>query len=283
MTDSCDQDHERNSDASSSDSDSISLLLNPNDCQSRGSAEDMEISDSASQDGNKEQKSKVEMKPLHPVTEAGSTSCCTQSAVGCADSASQSANAKEPIKIQLHKRNGKGETLLHRACKREDVARVKALIQAGISVNMEDYAGWTALHEACALGHEAVVEELLKAGANVNARSFDGVTPLHDAASSGHYQVTFRDNPLSYYLLNMESDGNRPQTCPEEDVQHCSASTTQEALTTVSASLNHIIKIKRIHLVDDDELLPNTIMDSYWEKLLQKDCSESEDWGSELL
>ncbi|KAM7416996.1 hypothetical protein PAMA_018871 [Pampus argenteus] len=190
MTDSCNQDHERNSDASSSDSDSISLLHDPNICQSRGSAEDMDISELASQDGNKEQKNKVQMKPLHPVTDPGSISCCNQSAAGGADSASLSeANAKEPRKIQLHKRNGKGETLLHRACRREDVARVKALIQAGISVNMDDYAGWTALHEACALGHEAVVEELLKAGANVNARSFNGVTPLHDAASSGHYQV----------------------------------------------------------------------------------------------
>lgn len=45
-------------------------------------------------------------------------------------------------------------------------------------------------------------------------------------------QVTFRDKPLSYYLLNMEAAGNAPQTCPEDDVQHCRAGSAQEELLT---------------------------------------------------
>ncbi|XP_037632499.1 ankyrin repeat domain-containing protein 31-like isoform X3 [Sebastes umbrosus] len=194
MTYRCNQEHERNGDVSSSDDDSVSLLCDCNAWQSRGAAEDMEISDLDSQFGNKEQRKEVEMernqfKPPEPGISSG-----TQSAAGCAGSTSQSAAkvsqcVKNPNKMQINKRNEKGETLLHRACKREDLARVKVLIQAGISVNMEDYAGWTALHEACVAGDEAVVEELLKAGANVNARSSDGVTPLHDAVAVGHYQV----------------------------------------------------------------------------------------------
>ncbi|PWA17060.1 hypothetical protein CCH79_00013257, partial [Gambusia affinis] len=104
-------------------------------------------------------------------------------------SASSSRSAKVPTEKMLHKRNEKGETLLHKACRRKDLPKVKMLLQAGISVNMEDYAGWTPLHEACVSGDEAVVEELLRAGANVNAQSCEGVTPLHDAVYSGHLQV----------------------------------------------------------------------------------------------
>uniref|UniRef100_A0A3B3IFX5 Uncharacterized protein n=2 Tax=Oryzias latipes TaxID=8090 RepID=A0A3B3IFX5_ORYLA len=89
---------------------------------------------------------------------------------------------------QLHKRDSKGETLLHKACRKNNPAEVRMLLQAGISVNMEDYAGWTALHEAAAMGHVTVVEELLKAGATTNARC-RGVTPLHDAVCAGHRQV----------------------------------------------------------------------------------------------
>ncbi|XP_036071714.1 ankyrin repeat domain-containing protein 31 isoform X3 [Oryzias melastigma] len=88
----------------------------------------------------------------------------------------------------LHKRDSMGETLLHKASKKNNVADVRTLIQAGISVDVEDYAGWTALHEAAARGHVTVVKELLKAGANSNARC-RGVTPLHDAVCAGHHQV----------------------------------------------------------------------------------------------
>ncbi|XP_059192326.1 ankyrin repeat domain-containing protein 31-like [Centropristis striata] len=196
MTDSCSKEHdsERNGYVSTSDDDSISLLCDVNAWQSRGAAEDMEISDLDSQFGNKEQKKKVEpeinrFKPPEP-----GISSCMQSTAGPADSTSPSAakvskSVRITNKTNVNKRDGKGETLLHKACKKVDLARVKMLIQAGVSINMEDNAGWTALHEACVVGDEAVVEELLKAGANVNARSSDGVTPLHDAVSAGHYQV----------------------------------------------------------------------------------------------
>lgn len=58
---------------------------------------------------------------------------------------------KIPSQKNLHKRNGTGETLLHAACKKGDLIQVKMLIQAGISVNMEDYAGVSQLNHICTL------------------------------------------------------------------------------------------------------------------------------------
>jgi len=50
-----------------------------------------------------------------------------------------------------------------------------------------------------------------------------------------------------------------------------------------AASLRRLMRIKIIRLVDDDEMLPNAIVDRYWEELLRKDYLESEDWNAELF
>ncbi|XP_024865033.1 ankyrin repeat domain-containing protein 31-like [Kryptolebias marmoratus] len=163
---------------SCSDQDSLSLLQDLPARQSRDAAEDGAATDPGAKTGNKETENKINLnqrKRKQPEKAAAASS--------------SSANVKIKTSKFIHKRNGKGETHLHRACRKNDLALVKMLIQAGISVNEEDNAGWTALHEASGVGAEAVVEELLKAGAMVNARSCNGVTPLHDAVALGNYQV----------------------------------------------------------------------------------------------
>lgn len=99
-----------------------------------------------------------------------------------------SAHKRSTAKVE--KRNERGETALHIASKRGDIAEVKKLINAGANVNVTDYAGWTALHEACNRGHQTIARLLLKAGANVNVQGMDNDTPLHDAATSGHCKVS---------------------------------------------------------------------------------------------
>lgn len=55
------------------------------------------------------------------------------------------------------------------------------------------------------------------------------------------------------------------------------------SISAEEASLKRLMNIKIIHLVDDEGLLPNAIVDCYWEKLLKKDALQCEDWGDKVL
>ncbi|XP_059729637.1 SMC5-SMC6 complex localization factor protein 1 isoform X2 [Haemorhous mexicanus] len=92
---------------------------------------------------------------------------------------------------EVHKRNVKGETALHKACRNNKVERLIQLLSLpGIDINVKDYAGWTPLHEACNHGSTVCVREILERCPEVDLLSqVDGVTPLHDALSNGHVEI----------------------------------------------------------------------------------------------
>ncbi|KAK9408465.1 ANKRD31: Ankyrin repeat domain-containing protein 31 [Crotalus adamanteus] len=90
---------------------------------------------------------------------------------------------------KINKRNAKGETHLHLACKKGKLSLVKTLIASGACVNQKDNAGWTPIHEASNRGFTEIIAELLKAGADVNSKSLDGVLPIHDAVSGNHFEA----------------------------------------------------------------------------------------------
>jgi len=69
-----------------------------------------------------------------------------------------------------------GETLLHKAVAKWDVAVVKYLVFKGASVNAKAKFGWTPLHEAAERGNSEIVEFLVSEGANFNAKLDDDGT-----------------------------------------------------------------------------------------------------------
>ncbi|XP_037999402.1 BRCA1-associated RING domain protein 1 [Motacilla alba alba] len=96
---------------------------------------------------------------------------------------------KSPGVNTIARRNYKGETLLHVASIKGDLAAVEQLLKNGADPNVKDNAGWTPLHEACNHGHREVVELLLQHGALVNTTGYQNDSPLHDAARNGHVAV----------------------------------------------------------------------------------------------
>ncbi|XP_054208278.1 ankyrin repeat domain-containing protein 31 isoform X10 [Homo sapiens] len=90
---------------------------------------------------------------------------------------------------RINKRNARGESQLHLAVRRGNLPLVKALIESGADVNLNDNAGWTPLHEASNEGSIDIIVELLKAGAKVNCENIDGILPLHDAVANNHLKA----------------------------------------------------------------------------------------------
>jgi len=88
----------------------------------------------------------------------------------------------KPAGTLTEKRNKKGETQLHQATIKGNVAAVTKCLQEGSNPNTVDNAGWCPLHEAVADGNTSIVTLLLNHGASPNIYSKNGnLTPLHEA------------------------------------------------------------------------------------------------------
>ena len=82
-----------------------------------------------------------------------------------------------------------GYSRLHDAAIHNDVAKIKALLEGGASVDMQAHDKRTPLHMAAQFGKMWATEALLTAGASVEARAKNTWTPLHFAAYFGHEEV----------------------------------------------------------------------------------------------
>ena len=92
-------------------------------------------------------------------------------AVDISKEAPAAGTSKKPTNIE--KKNAKGETLVHVACSKGQVDKVRALLAEGANPNTRDHAGWTPLHDAVDGGRAEIVELLLRAGANPSVPSGD--------------------------------------------------------------------------------------------------------------
>ncbi|KAK4989785.1 hypothetical protein LTR50_002959 [Elasticomyces elasticus] len=83
-----------------------------------------------------------------------------------------------------------GETALHIAAYRGDIAKVREQLDSGMSVHSTDERGWTPLHSAASAGQYAIVPILVDAGADLEVvDKNDGRTPLVLAADKGHCET----------------------------------------------------------------------------------------------
>ncbi|XP_015228809.1 PREDICTED: SMC5-SMC6 complex localization factor protein 1 isoform X1 [Cyprinodon variegatus] len=121
---------------------------------------------------------------------------------------------QENVPKGMSRVNAAGETLLHRACKRNQVETVlQILALPGTDINVKDHAGWTPLHEACNHGStECVRALLLHRPAPVLTDQVGGVSPLHDALINGHLDIAkmLLEHAGSVLLQQTDGDGQVP-------------------------------------------------------------------------
>lgn len=82
-----------------------------------------------------------------------------------------------------------GRTPLMEAAFDGNIDVVRALIQSGAIISIQNSYGLTALHDAAAEGHSEIVELLIKSGANIDACSNQNVTPLMCAAAWDYFDT----------------------------------------------------------------------------------------------
>lgn len=88
------------------------------------------------------------------------------------------------VREEINEPNAEGWTALHLATLRHDTTAIKALLLAGINVDVQDIAGCTALILCANYGYEDCLDMLLGAGADVSLTNIQGSNALHFAAQN---------------------------------------------------------------------------------------------------
>ncbi|CAL4201706.1 unnamed protein product [Meganyctiphanes norvegica] len=96
----------------------------------------------------------------------------------------------------------KGMTAIHAASEMNNVDIVKALLDAGVDIDLQDKGGCTALYWAAVSSSQAVATMLIQRGANVDLPDDEGQTPLIVSIYS------FDDNAINTVKVLLDGKAN---------------------------------------------------------------------------
>ncbi|XP_055080430.1 SMC5-SMC6 complex localization factor protein 1 isoform X2 [Periophthalmus magnuspinnatus] len=181
------------------------------------------------------------------------------------DGVSDSGTEKGNILKGLKRVNAAGETLLHRACKRNQVETVlQILALPNTDVNVKDHAGWTPLHEACNHGSTACVQALLRHRPTpiVNSQ-VGGVSPLYDALLNDHMDIAklLLEHEGSVILQQKNNEGMTPLDLVSDPAQR--EELLASALTGDSARMKKPTEVLNLPLLEAGSCLLLHLLTSY--------------------
>ncbi|KAJ0169880.1 hypothetical protein K1T71_014486 [Dendrolimus kikuchii] len=138
------------------------------------------------------------------------------------------------------KRNLKGETLLHVACRLGKVEHITELLEQGANTNTKDNAGWTPLHEVVQNGRLDLVRLLLQYNTLIDVPGQSNETPLHEAVRYRHTDIAVElvKNGADIHARNCK--GETPYQLASLDMKTTLLAAAEDIIQTQSLNVTHM-------------------------------------------
>lgn len=140
----------------------------------------------------------------------------------------------------IEKRNLKGETALHVACRLGKVSRVIELLNQGANTNTKDNAGWTPLHEVVQNGRIELVRLLLQYNTLINVPGQSNETPLHEAIRYNHKDIAAELVKHGADLNAHNCKGETPVQLAGPEMKAILQDAVENIVQTQSVNISHI-------------------------------------------
>lgn len=138
------------------------------------------------------------------------------------------------------KRNNKGETALHIACRLGKIDRIKELLSLGANTNTKDNAGWTPLHEVVQNGRLDLVTLLLQYNTLIDVPGQSNETPLHEAVRYNYEEIAEELVKHGADMNARNCKGETPYQLASVDMKNKLRAAADKVLHTQSINISHI-------------------------------------------
>ncbi|XP_028030766.1 BRCA1-associated RING domain protein 1-like [Bombyx mandarina] len=138
------------------------------------------------------------------------------------------------------KRNNKGETPLHIACRLGKVDKITELLNQGVNTNTKDNAGWTPLHEVVQNGRLDLVTLLLQYNTLIDVPGLNNETPLHEAVRYGHREIIKELVKHGADINCRNSKGETPLQLATDDLKIILKKASESLIQTQSVNVTHM-------------------------------------------
>lgn len=149
------------------------------------------------------------------------------------------------------KRNTKGETALHVACRLGKIDKIKELLSSGANTNTKDNAGWTPLHEVVQNGRLDLVKLLLQYNTLINVPGQSNETPLHEAIRFNHVEIAQElvKNGADIYIRNCK--GETPYQLASSDMKNTLLVAADNIIQTQGVNISNIVALNECIELDN--------------------------------